>query len=60
MSFRAGPDELANQGGAGGASVSMQLFEVTGGPPIIHDNGTTAGDNAKWDTFAPEQPTTDD
>lgn len=60
VTLRTGPDELANQGGAGGAKVSMQWFEVTGGPPVIHDNGTTEGDNAKWDTFYPSSHTTDD
>ncbi len=60
VTLRTGPDKLANQGGAGGAKVAMQLLEVAGGPPTIHDNGTRDGDNAKWHTFAPGRPTTDD
>ncbi|TVR51753.1 MAG: DNRLRE domain-containing protein [Puniceicoccaceae bacterium] len=59
VTLRVGPAPTANEGGAGGAAVSMQLYEISG-TPTINTNTTTGGDPARWSTFAPERATSDD
>jgi N-sulfoglucosamine sulfohydrolase len=59
VTLRVGPMPDANEGGADGAPVSMQLFEVHG-EPVISDNGTSGTDSSRWRTFDPNRATTDD
>jgi N-sulfoglucosamine sulfohydrolase len=59
VTLRVGPMPDANEGGADGAAVSMQLFEVHG-EPVISDNGTSGTDSSRWRTFDPTRATTDD
>ncbi len=59
VTLRVGPTASANEGGAGGAAVSMQLYEVTG-TPSIDTNGTTGSMRSCWSTFDPTRATTDD
>jgi hypothetical protein len=59
VTLRVGPMPNANEGGADGASVSMQLFEVHG-EPVIHDSGTSGTDSSRWRTFDSSRATTDD
>lgn len=44
--LRTGPSHLAFLAGSAGAEVFVQFFEVTGAP-VINDNGTPPGTNAK-------------
>ncbi|CAN5159864.1 hypothetical protein BH23VER1_BH23VER1_03350 [soil metagenome] len=59
ITLRVGPTAQANEGGAGGAAVSMQIFEING-TAVLNNNGTTGSQRARWDTFAPDQAFTDD
>jgi hypothetical protein len=59
VTLRVGPMPDANEGGADGASVSIQFFEVHGAP-AISDNGTAGSDSSRWRTFDYTRATTDD
>lgn len=59
ITLRVGPMHDANEGGANGAKVALQIFEVTG-TPQINDSGTSGNDKARWTTFRPSFAYTDD
>ena len=60
ITLRTGFGTAPFRSGAAGAEMYVQILRVEGSP-VLNDHGTTANPpGARWQTFAPTNPTTDD
>lgn len=60
ITLRTGFGTLPFRAGSAGAEMYLQIFRVAGTPVINHHGTTSNPPGARWQTFAPTDPETDD